>query len=67
MIHLLMIKKIILKRRLIKVEFIETNIFKNKKKISFIYKINLIKIIKKNYKLLKTQMNMINYIKNSNY
>ena len=54
MIHLLMIKKIILKRRLIKVEFIETNIFKNKKKISFIYKINLIKIIKKNYKLLKT-------------
>ena len=67
MIHLLMIKKIILKRRLIKVEFIETNIFKNKKKISFIYKINLIKIIKKNYKQLKTQMNMINYIKNSNY
>lgn len=67
MIHLLMIKKIILKPKLIKIEFIETNIFKNKKKISFTYKINLIKILKKNYKQLKTQMNMINYIKNSNY
>jgi len=54
MIHLLMIKKIILKPKLIKIEFIETNIFKNKKKISFTYKINLIKILKKNYKQLKT-------------